>query len=446
MKIAWLECATGISGDMTLAALIDAGVSREAIRSAIASLNLPDVQLRIETVIKNGFRAIQVLVDHPEQHAHRHFTEIVRILDNAAALTDRQRELAKRLFLAVAESEARVHGSTVEKVHFHEVGAVDSIVDIVGAAVGFDLLNVDRVVCNFVPTGRGSVHIDHGICPIPAPGTAEILKGIPLADVPIDAELTTPTGAAIVKTLADAFGPMPAMTVDEVGYGAGSMTFPQRANILRLFVGKAAADADMEFVTLLETNLDDVSGEVIGHVRQRLARAGALDVWVTPVQMKKDRPGAVVSVLCSPESIDSLETILFDETGTLGIRRLSIQRRVQFRDKVTVTTPWGDVSGKRSWRTGTSPSFAPEFDDCAAVARNHGVPLRDVYRAAESAFLQIAGSGTLPVEPPGGTSVPDGHHDHSHDHDHDHDHDHSHDHDHDHSHDHDHDGHTHDHE
>ena len=439
MRVAWLECATGISGDMTLGALIDAGVDRTAIETAIASLNLPDVGLRIESVMKNGFRATHVLVDHPEQHAHRHFSDICEILDAAAALTDRQRSLARQLFLAVAESEARVHGSTVDKVHFHEVGAIDSIVDIVGAAVGFDLLAADRIVCNFVPVGRGFVKIDHGICAVPAPGTAEILKGIPLADVPIEAELTTPTGAAIVKTLADAFGPMPAMTIEAVGYGAGTMTFPERANILRLFVGTVATHANTEYVTLLETNLDDVSGEVIGHVRKLLSDANALDVFVTPIQMKKDRPGIVLSVLCRPEQTAVMENILFNETGTLGIRRLTIERSVQFRDKVTVSTPWGEVSGKRSWRTGSSPAIAPEFEDCAAIAAQHEVSLRDVYRAAESAFRQSQESGTLPDCGVSGRSVPETHdHDHSHDHDshtHDHDH-HSHDHDHDHRHDH----------
>ena len=441
MKTAWLECATGISGDMTLGALIDVGVDRGAIDAAIASLNLPDVRLRVETVIKNGFRATHVLVDHPEQHAHRHYSDICRILDQADALTERQRDIARQLFLSVAESEARVHGSTIEQVHFHEVGAVDSIVDIVGVAVGFDLLGADRVVCNFVPPGRGYVHIDHGICAVPAPGTAEILKGIPLADVPIEAELTTPTGAAIVRTLADAFGPLPVMTIEQVGYGAGTMTFPQRANILRLFVGQMSSVPNSDFVSLLETNLDDVSGEVVGHARSRLMAAGALDVYTTPIQMKKDRSGVMLSVICRIQDESDLEQILFDETGTLGIRRTVVQRSVQHRDHVDVDTPWGMVSGKRAWRTGSPPSFSPEFEDCARIAGEHGVALRDVYRAAESAFLQMADSGTLPVL---ARSEPDSH---SHDHDghtHDHDH-HSHDHDtHSHDHSHDDDGHTHD--
>ncbi len=426
MRVVWLECATGISGDMTLAALIDSGVDRQAIQDAIASLKLPDVRLRVETVVKGGFRSTQVFVDHPEQHAHRHMSDIRQILDSAK-LTDSQRQLADRLFLAIAESEARVHGSTVDKVHFHEVGAVDSIVDIVGAAVGFDLLKADQIVSNFIPTGRGFVNIDHGICPIPAPGTAEILKGIPLADVPIEAELTTPTGAAIVSTMADRFGPMPAMTIEQIGYGAGTMTFPQRANILRLFVGQATVDANSELVTLLETNLDDVTSEVVGYTRERLMQAGALDVYTTSIQMKKNRSAVILSVLTSPDLREKMETILFEETGTLGIRRQLIERSRQHRDIVSVATPWGDVSGKRSWRTGQDARFAPEFEDCARVAEEHSVPIRDIYRAAESAFLKLAESDKLPVPQKSGSSSPvdDHHHDHSHDgHSHDHDHDH----------------------
>lgn len=433
MKIAWLECATGISGDMTLGALIDLGVDVGVIRRAIDSLQLPDVTLRIESVIKNGFRATHVLVDHPEQHAHRHYSDIRRLLDQSS-LTPRQRQLAERLFLAVAESEARVHGSTVEQVHFHEVGAVDSIVDIVGVAVGFDLLSVDRIVCNPVPTGRGFVDIDHGICPVPAPGTAEILKGVPLIDIPIEAELTTPTGAAIVRTLADAFGPLPAMTVEGVGYGAGTMTFPQRANLLRIFVGQTTDAPNVEYVSLLETNLDDVSPEVIGYTRQQLMDAGALDVYTIGIDVKKDRSGVILSVLCPPSLCDQLETILFAETKTLGVRRTLVERRTQNRRLCKVTTPWGEVGGKVAWRTGYSASFSPEFADCAAVAEQHGVPLRDVYLAAESAFQQSPDSATIAGE----VGVADSH---SHDHDHD---GHSHDHD-GHSHDHDHHGHDHDH-
>jgi pyridinium-3,5-bisthiocarboxylic acid mononucleotide nickel chelatase len=418
MRIAWLECATGISGDMTLAALVDAGVSQHSLREAIDSLKLPDVVLRVETVVKNGFRATQVMVNHPEQHAHRHLSDIREIIEGADAVTQRQKQLALQMFEVVAGAEARVHGTTMEQIHFHEVGAVDSIVDIVGVAVGFDQLNLDRLICNHVPTGRGFVNIDHGTCPVPAPATAEILKGIPLTNVPLDAELTTPTGAAIVRTLADSFGAMPAMTVDVVGCGAGTMTFQNRANVLRLFVGTAVTNADTETVMLLETNIDDVDGEILGFTQERLRASGALDVWLVTSQMKKNRPGSLLSVLCRPVDVSALEDILFRETGTLGIRRLSVERRVQHRDIVTVMTPWGEVTGKRSWRSGFAPTFAAEFEDCARVARECDVPLRDIYRAAESAFQQSTDSNTLSVSA-NDECVPDKD-THSHDHDHDH--------------------------
>jgi len=321
MRTAWLECATGISGDMTLAALIDAGADVQAVRAAIQSLGLPDVRLRLETVIKGGFRSLHALVDHPEQHAHRHLADI-RALVERSVLTARQKSLALQMFQVIAEAESRVHGVSVETIHFHEVGAIDSIVDIIGTAVAFDLLKIDRVVCNAVPPGRGFVRIDHGICPVPTPGTAEILKGIPLSAVPIDAELTTPTGAAIVKVLADSFGPLPAMTIESIGCGCGTMTFPERANVLRIFIGTVAGGVQTELVTLLETTLDDVTGEAVGFVRERLTAAGALDVWVIPVQMKKGRPGVIVSCLCRPGAATGLEQVLFAETGTLGVRRL----------------------------------------------------------------------------------------------------------------------------
>lgn len=449
-KVLYLDCSTGISGDMTLAALIDLGVDPLKLRAGIESLGLPGVELQISEVIKGGFRATYVNVEHPEQHAHRHYSDIVTLLENASELTDSQRELAKRIFRAVAEAESRVHGSTLEEIHFHEVGAIDSIVDIVGAAIGFDLLGVDEVVCSPIPPGRGQIRIDHGICTVPAPGTAELLKGIPLVDVPIDAELTTPTGAAIVKTLVDRFGPLPSMTIDRVSYGAGTMTFPLRANVLRMFLGTATTSPQQEEVVLLETNLDDVSGEVLGYVKQQLLQAGALDAYTVPIQMKKDRPAVVLSVLASPAKADALEEIIFRETETLGVRRHLLRRSVRARSAHTVVTPFGPVLGKVAWSQTQPPTFSPEFEACAELARSVGRTLREIYRAAEAAFTQQ--QPECQPEPPVSSheeSTAD-HHGHSHDHDHhghshDHDHD-SHSHDHDgHSHDHDHDGHSHDH-
>jgi len=427
---------------MTLAALIDSGVDAAVIRAAVDSLRLEGVKLATQTVVKGGFRATSVRIEHPEQHAHRHLADIHAIIDRATAMTPSQKDLARRIFGAVAEAEARVHGTTVDRIHFHEVGAIDSIVDIVGAAVGFDVLGAEQVVCSRIPTGRGQVRIDHGICTVPTPGTAELLKGIPLVDVPIDAELTTPTGAAIVKTVVDRFGSLPEMSIDSIGYGAGTKDFPQRANVLRLFVGTAAIAADTDYVTVLETNLDDVSAEVIGYAKRRLMDAGALDVFSMPIQMKKDRPGTLISVIARMGDVEKLESILFDETATFGIRRTVVARSKRLRREHTVKTAWGPIRGKLGWRPGQECVFTPEFEDCSRVASERGVPLREIYRAAESAFESSAVAQAFDESKPGHDHS---HHDHSHGHDqhrddshtHDHGHDH-HDHDHHHGHDHDH--------
>ncbi|MCA9082041.1 MAG: nickel pincer cofactor biosynthesis protein LarC [Planctomycetaceae bacterium] len=435
-KTLYLDCSTGISGDMTLGALIDLGVDLDVLRRGIDSLGLPGVTLHVNEVIKGGFRAQHIRIEHPEQHAHRHYSDIVALLDQASALTDRQRDLAKRIFLAVAQAESRVHGSTLEQIHFHEVGAIDSIVDIVGAAIGFDLLDADEIVCSPLPTGRGQIRIDHGICTVPAPGTAELLKGIPLVDVPIEAELTTPTGAAIVKTLADRFGPLPAMTIERVGYGAGTMTFPLRANVLRMFLGTShRADADEE-VLLLETNLDDVTGEVLGYVKQLLLATGALDAYTTAIQMKKDRPAVVLSVLCTEERRAALEEIIYRETETLGIRRQRLVRSTRARQPHTVLTSFGPVLGKVAWQASGVPTFSPEFAACADLAQATGCSLREVYRAAESAFVtqQPECQPERPVSGPSAATSQDHGHSHDHDHGHSHDHDHGHSHDHDHGH------------
>jgi len=429
VRIAYLDCSTGISGDMTLGALIDAGVDAAIIRAAVDSLGLEGVKLTTETVMKEGFRATSVRVEHPEQHAHRHLADIHAIIDRAGGITPAQRDLARRIFGAVAEAEARVHGTTIDRIHFHEVGAIDSIVDIVGAAVGFDVLGADQVVASRVPTGRGQVRIDHGICTVPTPGTAELLKGIPLVDVPIDAELTTPTGAAILKTVVDRFGPLPEMAIQSIGYGAGTKDFPQRANLLRLFVGTAEARVDSDYVTLLETNLDDVTAEIIGYTKRRLLEAGALDVFSTSIQMKKDRPGTLVSVLARMSDVERIESILFDETGTFGIRRTVVERSKRSRREHTVSTAWGPVRGKLGWRQGEECVFTPEFEDCARLASEQGIPLREIYRAAESAF-----------QPSSVTPDPKPSHSHRHDHgahaSEKHTHDHGHDQTHDHGHDH----------
>lgn len=439
MRVAYLDCSTGISGDMTVAALIDAGIDFRVLKIAIDSLGLAGVRLTTQPVMRCAFRALHLKIEHPEQHAHRHLADIVKIVDGAAAITPRQKGLAKRIFQAIAEAEAKVHGTTVDKIHFHEVGAIDSIVDIVAAAVGFDLLGADEIVASPVPTGRGQVRIAHGVCTVPTPGTAELLRGIPLVDVPVDAELTTPTGAAILKTLVTRFGPLPPMTIEHVGYGAGTKEFADRANVLRIVLGISADVRESDRVLVLETNLDDVSGETIGYTKQKLLAAGALDVFSTAIQMKKDRPGTLLSVICRLEDGDRLEAALFGETGTFGVRRHIAERHKRARHACSVETPWGPVTGKLG-SIGASVVFTPEYEFCAKLATQFAVPLRDVYRAAEMAFEQDKDTLLADLLARGSVGKIAGvEHDHSHDHSHDQPHDHSHDHSHDHDH-HDHDG------
>jgi uncharacterized protein (TIGR00299 family) protein len=369
---------------MTLGALIDAGVDPWPIRAGLDSLGLP-IKLHVEKVRKGGFAATQVWVEAPEEHEHRHLPDVEGIL-RRGRLTESQRDLALRIFRRLAEAEAAAHGMPLEKVHFHEVGALDSIADIAGVAIGLDLLGAGRITSRPVPTGTGMVKCAHGLMPIPAPGTAELLKGVPLAPSPVKAELTTPTGAAILTTVVQEWVETPAMTVERIGQGAGQRDFLEHPNLLRLFVGTAADaanPAERDQVWMLETNLDDVPAEVIGYCFEQLFAAGALDVFTVPIQMKKNRPGVLLSVLAAESALPALEAILFRETETFGIRRHPVQRSKLRREVVIVETPWGPVRGKRGWREGGPNVFSPEYEDCARVAREQGVALREVYDAVK---------------------------------------------------------------
>jgi hypothetical protein len=385
MKIAYLDCASGISGDMTLGALVDTGVDLGDLNAAIESLGLPGCRLVAEEVKKQGFRATQITVQYEPEHKHRHLSQILAMID-VGRLTDRQKDTARRIFTRLAEAEAKVHGTTIEKVHFHEVGAADSIADIVGAAVGWDLLGVDRIVASPVPTGQGKIRMDHGQCSVPAPATAELLSGIPLAPSSIQAELTTPTGAAILATLVGEFGPLPAMKIAKIGYGAGRRDLQEQPNVLRLFLGESAEVVEGDQVWILETNLDDTSGEVIGYAVSQLWEAGALDVYASAIQMKKNRPGVKLTVLCHARQMEALEAILFRETETLGIRRWPASRHVLQRRPHQVTTAWGPIEGKLAWGHGGPARFSPEYESCRRVAERHKLPLKHVYEAAQRAF------------------------------------------------------------
>ncbi|MCU0961004.1 MAG: nickel pincer cofactor biosynthesis protein LarC [Pirellulaceae bacterium] len=390
MRVAYLDCSSGISGDMTLGALIDAGVPLEPIQRGLDSLGLPLCRLVVSEVKKHGFRATHVRVEYEPEQKHRHLHHITQLIDRSS-LTPTQRDRAIRIFQRLAEAEAQVHGTTVAKVHFHEVGAVDSIADIVGTAIAWELLGAERLVCSPIPTGRGSVQIAHGRVGIPAPATAELLRGIPLAASEAEGELTTPTGAAIVATLADAFGGVPAMRLDRIGYGAGTRDLAEQPNVLRLMVGEcdavAARVAEWEDpIWMLETNLDDVPGEWVAYCTERLLAAGALDVYTVPIQMKKNRPAVLLAVLCRAAELLALEQIIFSETGSLGIRRWLAQRHVLPRRSHHVATPWGQVAGKLARLADGSVRFAPEYESCRELAAATGCALRVIYQAAQQAF------------------------------------------------------------
>ncbi len=381
MRVAHFDCFSGISGDMVLGAVLDAGVPEGVIRAALDSLGLP-ITLDVEKVKRCGFACTKATVHADDQEDYRFLPDVEAILAKGA-LTAAERSLATRIFEKVARAESAAHGMPLERVHFHEVGALDSIADIVGAAVGLTHLGVEQFTSSSVPTGTGTVKCAHGVMPVPAPGTAELLKGVPLARSAMKGELTTPTGAAILTAVVAEFTDSPTMTIRTIGTGCGTKDFIEQPNILRLFIGDSAATpgaGEADTVVVLETNLDDVPGEIIGYAVETLFAAGALDVFTVPIQMKKHRPGVLLSVIAAPADAAILEAILFRETATFGVRRTTMQRAKLAREAVTVETPWGPVRAKRGHAAGVDV-LTPEYDDCARVARAHGVPLRAVYDA-----------------------------------------------------------------
>ena len=400
-RIAFFDCMSGISGDMTLGALVDAGVKFDDLQRVIQSLGIEGLHLESEQVKRYGFRATKIHVRHQPEHAHRHLHHVHEIIDRGD-MTDSQRSLAKAIFQRLAEAEAKVHGSTLEKVHFHEVGAVDSIADIIGSAVGLDLLGVDRFECSPVPTGNGTITIAHGDVNVPAPATAELLRGVPIRASEIDAELTTPTGAAILATVVKRFGHVPTMTIEQIGYGAGDMDFKRQANVLRLLIGTTSVpigggpDADLgksdevptstDAVWMVESNLDDCNPEWIGHCLERVFESGALDAFSSSIQMKKGRPGVKLSVLVEDRYLAQVEQTLFTDTTTIGVRKWMVSRTKLERESRQVDTKFGKVAGKLVKRPGGVTSFAPEYESCRALAETHKIPLSVIYEAAQFAF------------------------------------------------------------
>jgi pyridinium-3,5-bisthiocarboxylic acid mononucleotide nickel chelatase len=466
MRIGYLDCFSGMSGDMFLGALVDAGVPARLFERTVAALNI-GARLEISRVERSGISATKVdvyvhgekelprevywqqqehrheqghehnhehaevraasrshlhaherehvqLREHnyavasgepsragvpaPQQHEHAHEHEHgrglaeIREIIGKAGISEPAKSTAIAIFQALGVAEAKIHNMDIEKVHFHEVGAVDAMVDIVCAAVGAEALGVDEIVFSPLNVGGGTVKCAHGTFPVPAPATVELLKGAPVYSSGIQAELVTPTGAAIVKTLAKRFAQFPEMKIGKTGYGAGTRDFPGHANVVRLTIGEAqselAAKTSLETITVLEANLDDLNPQVFGYVMDRLLEEGALEAFGLPVQMKKNRPGMLLTVLCQPEDASKLTELIFTETTTLGVRRRDERRQALTRKWITVATRWGDVRLKVAGLNGIVTNYAPEYEDCRRIAAEHHVPLKSVMQEAVQVYLQ----------------------------------------------------------
>jgi len=383
MRLAYFDCFSGASGDMIVGACIDAGVPLETIRAALAGLRVTGYTLQAARVRKQGLAATQfrVTVDPAADKPHRHLHHIRQLIEDGS-LKPAVRTWAIQVFTRLAEAEAAAHGTSMEHDHFHEVGAIAAIVDIVGACAALDALGIDEVRCSPIPTGHGTITCEHGVLPVPAPGTAALLKGVPLAECDEPGALTTPTGAALLTTLATAYGPMPAMTIESIGYGAGQREGKTRPNLLRLLVGRTGTSAEADQIAGLEANVDDCTPETVAYAVEKLLAAGALDAFCTPIYMKKGRPAVMVSVLAEPARRQELEAILFAETSTFGIRSYRAERRKLGRAYTEVDTPYGRIRLKVGRHGDKVVSVSPEYEDCRAAAERTGVPLREIMTAA----------------------------------------------------------------
>jgi uncharacterized protein (TIGR00299 family) protein len=388
MKLVYFDCFSGISGDMTLGALVDAGVSLDQLREQLRGLDVPGWGISSEKVWKNGISSTYLRVKTEDQIKHRSLSAILEILDKSK-LSVRVREQSAAIFRKLGEAEASVHDVPIEKIHFHEVGAVDAIVDIVGACSGFEALDIEQFACSPLNVGGGTAKMAHGVLPVPAPATAKLLQGKPTYSNGVQKELVTPTGAAIVATLCSAFGPQPPMSVSAIGYGAGTADLEGQPNVLRIMVGEAAEKTAAGFdeeIAVIEANLDDMNPQIYGYFQEKALAAGALDVYTTPVQMKKNRPGILLTLLSKPQDTAALMDLVFAETTTFGARTYRAQRRTLPRESVNVHTQFGDVRIKVSRVNGHIRHAAPEFEDCKKLAEEKHVPLHVVMEEAKRSF------------------------------------------------------------
>jgi len=393
--IGYFDAFSGAAGDMIVGSALDCGACEETIRTALKKLKLDNVEINIERVVKSGIAAIQFdpIIAKPEekgdhQHhlAHRHLSTIIEIIKDAK-LSLFVTEKSIETFTRLAKCEAKIHGTTIEKIHFHEVGAEDAICDIVGAMVALESLDITEFYCSHLTVGGGTVKCAHGIMPVPAPATAELIKDITINPTEIQSELLTPTGAAILTTLCKRFGPMPKMAISATGFGAGKKTFQQQPNVLRLMIGASSKTSNPEDTAIvIEANIDDATAELIGYVTEQLLKGGALDVYTTPIQMKKNRPGTMISVISTLKDNTKLEDILLTESTTFGIRKVAYSRKTLLRHYKTVRCDFGEVRIKIGTHLGKILSTQPEYEDCKTLAQNNGVPLKEIMACAMDTY------------------------------------------------------------
>lgn len=391
MKTLYFDCFAGVSGDMILGAMVAAGVDARALKDHLGLLSIQGFEVDFEIVNRSGISATHARVHTSEQRTHRHLGDILKIIYESR-LSDGVKERAAKIFSRLAEAEARVHNEPVDQVHFHEVGALDAIVDVVGAAICFELLGIERFVCSPLHVGSGTVDMDHGRFPVPPPAVTELLRGAPIYATDIKGELVTPTGAAIIATVCDEFGPLPRVTIERTGYGAGTREYEKFPNVLRVLIGEQIAVADSaqtgkEQLWMIETNIDDLSPQIFGYVMDLALELGALDCYFTPIQMKKNRPAVLLSILCRNTDRPRLSEMLFKETTTLGLRSYQVERQALEREVVTIETRYGPIDVKVARMNGEVVNRMPEYEQCRKAATLAKAPLRQV---EEEALLGLA--------------------------------------------------------
>jgi len=379
MRIAYFDCFSGVSGDMVLGALIDAGLSFTFLKKEVSRLPVKGYRISKRKVTRSGFAGTRVTVRLDRRKPPRRGLQDIFQIIQKSGLSDGIKANARRIFQHLARAEARVHNIPLKEVHFHEVGAVDAIIDVLGACIGLEALKIDEIICSPLAVGSGSIKSAHGRLPVPAPATALLLEGVPIIRSEEEAELSTPTGVAILTTLASSFTVLPEMRIEKVGYGAGERENKLMPNLLRLFIGQKMPPAEADQMLVIETNIDDMSPEIFGYLFQRLLEAGAVDVFTTPIGMKKGRPGLMLSVILPQEARTRVECILFDETTTFGVRFYPVRRSKLARSRVSIKTEIGEVRVKIGKRSGRIVSISPEYEDCRKLAEKSKLPLKEVY-------------------------------------------------------------------